>query len=771
MATSKGPSKNAQNKLGNYGLVQKFPGYHAREDQTTLDPSYMVAGSKNVMVKTSGRIALVKGYVLDGAGSTTIDSGILSNYDFSNFKGDVRNLRAGFLSSAGNDGQLQYRYVTTGSVVNWVKLMGSLTNVRISYCSYWDNTALVRLVLWVDGSNNIFAWNGAVTTVASATNRKSIAITGASASLTAYAAPTGTTAPLNGNSGVGTSLLAYISLNAQPSNGDTLILNINATAISIQFVSVIGAVAGNVLIGVDLATTMTNLLGLLNAPGTTNATQVALSGGNQTIIGYSTYASVSNTLTKQDSTKTWAQEGFSQTGTRAVTVGGVSYTYTGGEYSTTIIGLSADLSATAVGAIVHQTPITTALSAMTAILATFAPTVIGCGRRNQVYVGASTSSQMYISKVNSYIDYSFTSPTRVVGEGALIPLDSPPTSFIPLEVRTDTNAYDMYISEGLNQWAVVRATLSADLTKETLEHLRMAVAPLQGAQSQRLVAKMKNHIIFVGNDNVAQFLGYLSYQNIPELVDFSYPIIDDMTGYDFTDASIFYHRNYIYVAIPKAGLIRVYNMTDQTKENTSSIRGMEDVDVANQPWFWEAPITFPLSGFYVVNGALYGHSYTTSESYLLFSGGRLNGQQIEANATFAYDGKGDRTQTKLGSELWVDGYIAQNTVLSAIIAGDLDAFRAEQNVTINGNDSTIVGFGSGAHALGKNTLGSSPLGGAQALSATLPAYFHVAKEYPPLSFYLEQITFFTKGIDLAWEIISFGSNAEFTAEGNNDITQ
>ncbi|WP_230682043.1 hypothetical protein, partial [Streptococcus pneumoniae] len=87
--------------------------------------------------------------------------------------------------------------------------------------------------------------------------------------------------------------------------------------------------------------------------------------------------------------------------------------------------------------------------------------------RNQVYLGTSNSNNLYISKVNSYTDYSFTAPTRVVGEGALIPLDAPPTGFLAQESQTSTDAYDMYISEGLSTWAVIRATLSSDLTKET----------------------------------------------------------------------------------------------------------------------------------------------------------------------------------------------------------------------------------------------------------------------------------------------------------------
>lgn len=641
------PTKAATQKVGNYQLVGRFAGYHAREDQTIQQPNVLVSPSQNVMINTAGRVAFVKGYTLDGIGSSVIDSGILSSFDFINFKGDTRNLRAGFLTAAGNDGKLQYRYLDATNRVNWINLMTGLTNVRLSYTEYWDNSALVKNVLWVDGSNNIFAWNGSVTTLASAT---------------------------------------------------------------------------------------------------------------------------ATTVTKQG-TKTWAQEGFAQTGTRSIVIGGVSATYTGGESTTTLTGVSVDFSASPVASIIHQAPITTALSAMTAILATLGPTVIGCGRRNQVYIGSSTSNNLYISKVNSYTDYSFTTPVRVVGEGALIPLDSPPVKFVPLENRNDTNAYDLYISEGLDTWAVIRATLSSDLTKETYEHIRVKVAALQGAKSEQLVTKMKNHIVFLGNDNVTNFLGYISYQNVPETVDFSYSIVDDMNSYDTTDGSMYYDKNYIYLTIPKSGIIRIFNMTDQTKQTTSSIRGIEDVD-SDEPWFWEAPVTYPISGFYrTPDKGLCGHSYNTSESYQLFTGGSLNGQQIDYNATFAYDDKGDRTQSKASDELWVEGYIKQNTVLNSTVSGDLNAFKTSQTVIINGNDNAIVAYGSGAHSLGKDNLGSQPLGGANVISGSLPPWFHVTKTYPEVPCYLEQVSFSAKGVDLQCELLTFGTNSKFTNEGNNSITQ
>lgn len=637
-------TKAASHKVGDYGLVTKFLGYRAREDKTILPLGTLISPSQNVVINTAGRVSTVKGYTLDGAASTVIDSGVLSNYDFINFKSNERNLRAGFLTSAGNDGKLQYRYKDALGTVNWVNLKTGLTNVRLSFTTYSDTTALVNLVTWVDGSNNVFQWNGAVTTLASATV---------------------------------------------------------------------------------------------------------------------------NTVTKQDATKTWAQEGFSTTG--SIVIGGVAATYSGGAATQTLTGVSVDFSASSVASIVHQQVITTALSAMTGIVATYAPTVVGCGQKNQLYLGASNSSSVYISKVNDFTNYAYTTPVRVASEGFLLQLDAPATKFIAQEDRTTTLGTDMYISQGLNAWSVVEMIISSDLTKETISNRRLKVAPLLGAKSERLVTKMKNNIVFAANDNTLNFFGYQSYQYVPAIVDFSFPIIDDQNSYDLTDASLFYHKNYIYEAVPKKGLIRVYNMTDQSKQYTSYYRDIEDVTA--QPWFWESPITYPISGFYVVAGELYGHNYTTSESYKLFTTGSFGGQDIDAIAEFCYDDKGDRTQSKCCDEIWIEGYINQNTKLSTTISGDLDAFATRQTVVVNGSDNTIVAYGGVSGSLGKVSLGQLSLGGTTTTSTTLPAWFHVAKTFLQIPFYLESVTFYSKGVDLSWELSIFGTNAKMTVEGNNQITQ
>lgn len=729
MSNKKIPKK-ADKKQSIYALVGgPFP-YHAREDPTTLPPNTLVSPSKNVVNNTANRLQLVKGYTLDGGASTVIDSGIQSNYDFyPTSTTSVRNMRAGFLTSALNDGKLQFRYVDSNGTVSWKDLKTGLTTVNMCFDgNYWDTTNLLKLLTWVDGSNNIFSWNGALASLSAVDNTA-----GAIAVLSATPTAAGT---------------GYVV-------GDVLTITTGGT---------LGTATVLTLGGSGAVATVS-----LTTPGSgyTTGTGKVTSGGTGTgaTLNITTVATGKILIT---GTQTIGTSGFYTT-SGSLLINGTTYTYsnTAGSY---FIGISPSAAGEAVSSLIIQAVTTTTLSSMTGILATFAPTVIGCGRQNQLYVGSSASNNLYISKVNNYTDYSFTSPVRVAGEGALISMDAPPVKFIAQEVHGDDQSYDMWVSTGLSNWSIIRSTLSSDNTKEALQFIRLKTAPLQGAMSEKLCTKMKNHIIFVGNDKVLNALGYVSYQYVPVMQDLSYPIIDDMNSYDFTTGATFFHKNYIYVAVPKSGLIRIYNMTNQTEEQYSNYNPQEQVD-SKQPFFWEAPVGYPISGFYVVNGDLYGHGYNTSESYKLFNGGSFNSQDIDANATLAFNAHGDRTQSKGSDEIYVEGYIKQNTILKGSVNEDLDAFETSQTFSINGNDNTIVAYGGGGNSLGDTPLGIQTLGGSQIISSTLPAWFHVIKTYVANSYYLEGVSFYTKGVDLEWQLLCFGTNAVIANEGNNIITQ
>lgn len=92
---------------------------------------------------------------------------------------------------------------------------------------------------------------------------------------------------------LGTSAVLLISTNVTA--GDTITIN----GVVFTVVSSIGTTAGNVLAGADQDATLTNLAALINTPGTTTATGVALSAADQRkLINCSATANlVANTLT------------------------------------------------------------------------------------------------------------------------------------------------------------------------------------------------------------------------------------------------------------------------------------------------------------------------------------------------------------------------------------------------------------------------------------------------------------------------------------------
>ena len=98
-------------KYNEYEIISEFPrGYENRRDITNLPPGVLVVGSQNVLTNVSDRIAIRQGFTLDGQSSTN-QGGFASSYDWLRHTGDERNIRVGLMTSAGNDGKYQCRYV------------------------------------------------------------------------------------------------------------------------------------------------------------------------------------------------------------------------------------------------------------------------------------------------------------------------------------------------------------------------------------------------------------------------------------------------------------------------------------------------------------------------------------------------------------------------------------------------------------------------------------------------------------------------------------
>ena len=173
-----GPSFTTNRRLANakakeFSIVSNFThGYRNREDVTVLPPGVLIDGSQNVLTNTFQRVGMRKGYTVDGAESV-VEAAIggggtgMGVFDWVTSSGAERNMRAGFLTGAGNDGKLQFRYVDGSGNVTWTDLITGLTSVNFNFITFFDPTKLQTVLLMVNGESNIRVWTGGITLVTS----------------------------------------------------------------------------------------------------------------------------------------------------------------------------------------------------------------------------------------------------------------------------------------------------------------------------------------------------------------------------------------------------------------------------------------------------------------------------------------------------------------------------------------------------------------------------------------------------------------------------
>lgn len=611
-------------------------GYRNREDITILPPGVLVLGSYNVVTNTANRIGVVKGFTIDGFNDPTL-LGITSSFDFTKVTSNDTHLRT-------YSTHLQARYINPVSGhVFWITFFdGLVAGNTVNYTSYWDETQLTTVVLFVNQTPNIYYWSAAIASFASATV---------------------------------------------------------------------------------------------------------------------------NTITKMG-TQTWAELGFTTTGT--VQINDVSYAYTGGTGSTTLTGVSPSPAlAGSVGDMVAQSVVINTNQPA----ANFNSAIIG-NLNNQIFVGANDSSILYTSKVNDFTDYTQSTP-RLIGDGNQSRILDYPTAFI----NQDQN---LLVSAGKDIWYQTQfdqttTTISDGGTPavpvttiyETLSYQRLKTTAQQSAQSQALTTKIKNNIAFLSFEPIVNSLGTVEdFLNSPQTTDLSYSIVNDMNRYDFTDAAMVYFREFLYLSVPKEGLIRIYNMTNPKIQ------------------YWEAPVTYPIARFSIIDDELYGHSYGIHETYKLFNGYTFDGNPIPAAAYLSYQQYGTRTYPKDFNLFYMEGYISPNCDLTYGLNYDIDGCQTQRTFGLSGNNSnnsptahlvcTILPDAS----LGKESLGKRPLSGITVPSSVVtstkqtnddgtpfPPKFRAIKQISKFPFYELQIFFESLGSDQQWELIAAGPNVGPATEG------
>lgn len=449
--------------------------------------------------------------------------------------------------------------------------------------------------------------------------------------------------------------------------------------------------------------------------------------------GVTTIASATaNTITK-NGTETWAEARFNTVANKKIMINGTEYTYTGGETTTTLTGVTPDPSGEAEDSNAIQSIVTVSNTPASGTN----NDVIGI-LNNQIYIGDFVQRTIYICAQNDYTTWSPSSP-RVPGEAAELTLDGFPKGFI---VQEDS----MYITGGTDEWYKIDFTLSADNTAEAVTVNRLKTSTGEAAYSQSAICNIKNDVAFITQEPGIDTLGRLENIDTPRSKPISDDIKTELEGYNLTNVDTKYYRNNIYFALPSESLVLVYNL---------------------QEGYWEAPQVLPVRKLAIIDGVLCGHSNAVPETYKLFIGHNDNGNPIEAIAKFSYLQYGDRDLYKSLNEWYSEGYISNNTELTLELNYDYDGATSVQDITISGANEKMLFTSAKTVGIGKSVLGSEPLGTTTDEIEEL-SKFRVIDTMVKQDFFEIQPIYKTNQIDANWKLLAFGSNANYSS--NEPIT-
>jgi len=468
-----------------------------------------------------------------------------------------------------------------------------------------------------------------------------------------------------------------------------------------------------------------------------NANQYEWSGATTTIA-----SSTSNTLTK-NGTDTWARARFYASGNKTVLINGTEYTYSGGESTTTLTGVSPDPTGEADDSVVLQKVVTHSNKPASGRI----NHTIG-QYQNHVLVGSDNDDLIYVSSNDNHTSYSQSSP-RVPGEGALLTLDGTCKGFGILSER-------LIIFAGLSSAysAEFFEILIGSALTETFKVKKYYVGELQGPQNPETIIANGNSIIYLSNEPAVREINSLEQQQGgAEPRTLSNPIKPDIDAEDWTNACAVWYRNGYHLSAPVNGRLYI-------------LQYKEDAD-GKLRRFWQTPQTMFVRPMTPFKGKLYGHSASVPESFYMFDPDAFSDinsadekTAIHCRAQFAYQNMGKRAVLKTLTNTLLKG-ISPATILSTIINYGFGGSIQSLEKFIDGSDTNILEETLANVSLAQQPLGASPLGGAISAPDST-AKFHAIIELAKEDFFEMQAVFETNDIDKYWAVLAHGPNSQLS---------
>lgn len=409
-----------------------------------------------------------------------------------------------------------------------------------------------------------------------------------------------------------------------------------------------------------------------------------------------------DTLDKADTDETWAQAGFATNtaGEKKFKIYGsdTEYTYTGGENSTRLTGITPALPAISANAVIIQVVMTDADTCASGFNIDFIKTV-----NNQVYCGSYTSRLVYISSQSDFLDYTVPTP-RTPGDPELLTLDAPGKGIGLKQGKAHIFCGTSFVHVvSFNQIPV-----GATLTEQTVAP-RTDLANLQSALGHNFIDTVGDDLIYIAQDYQLRVFGTFRNINQPKYPSLSEQIETELTEKDFTGGALRGVGEFIYLTLPAEGEVYLH----QTRQ-TVDIAG----NVVSER-FWNPPWELQVSRIAVINGVEFGHSSVNPQLYQIWNTGQYHDdapddQIVGYSATIrmAYRSHGRRQGLLSFNKVYYEGYILPNTELNSRVLYNYQGASRIEADTINSADDPATLFSSeGVFGVGGASIGELELGG------------------------------------------------------------
>jgi hypothetical protein len=462
-----------------------------------------------------------------------------------------------------------------------------------------------------------------------------------------------------------------------------------------------------------------------------------------------------STLTKTGTTF-WAQEGFSTTsGQKTFIINGspTVYTYTGGEATTTLTGITPALPVITQDTAILQSVQTATDKPAAGFNSDFIKVI-----NNQVYVGSYTSRLVYMSSDTDFTNYTVPSP-QLSGSPGLFVLDG---TVKGIGVRQGNAC----VGFGANGWAVISFELVSNnnmLTRNNKIDIK-PVAVLQAPLAHEFIDSVGDNLIYLGQDHQVRSFGDFNNLFVAGYPSLSQEVATELAGVNFTGGGLRCIGEFIYITSPVTG--KVYLRQERTKVDANGNVVAERL--------WHSPFIWNATFIDVIDTTVVAFSNANPQIYEVWDTGQWyddspSDEQLPYTSIMAFGYRGEQRRQGLWSfdKQYTEGYITTGTPLNLLMNYNYDGSTNQVNAIINNIEQPAYIFQTSPSSLGDSSLGDESLGeGGNADDSTTLSKFKVINSLPIINCFEWQPVYYSETANAQWEILALATNAEVELEQN-----